>query len=149
MTRPPNSLTVTSILENLMTDIALARKHACLSVVHAVLTNLIDDSNRIGAALRVADYLADDLEGKITETDAVLLAVAALTKVNRATREWYDVDSNSMDLMKVADFVIDEQMIGCDRAISPPETSLSAARIPARAASVIRPMGSSVGLVHH
>jgi hypothetical protein len=45
-----------------MTDIALARKNACLKVVRAVLTDLIDDSNLIDAALRVADYEADDLE---------------------------------------------------------------------------------------
>ena len=132
-----------------MTDIALARKDACLAVVNAVLTDLIDDSNLIDAALRVADYLADDLEGKITETDAVLLAVAALTKVNRATREWYDVDGNSMDAMRVADFVIDEQMNGYDRATNPHETTSSAARIQARAAAVIRPMGSPVRPAHH
>ncbi|SIT46677.1 conserved hypothetical protein [Paraburkholderia ribeironis] len=95
-----------------MTDIALARKDACLAMVHAVLTDLIDDSNLIDAALRVADYLADDLEGKITETDAVLLAVTALTKVNRAIRAWSDVDGNSVDAMRVADFIIDEQMHG-------------------------------------
>ncbi|MFL9960762.1 hypothetical protein PQR02_06460 [Paraburkholderia sediminicola] len=132
-----------------MTDIALARKDACLAVVHAVLTDLIDDSNLIDAALRVADYLADDLEGKITETDAVLLAVDALTKVNRATREWYDVDGNSMDAMRVADFVIDEQINGYDRAANAHETTSSAARIEARAAAVIRPMGSQVRPVHH
>ncbi|REE22139.1 hypothetical protein B0G71_5344 [Paraburkholderia sp. BL27I4N3] len=132
-----------------MTDIALARKNACLAVVYAVLTDLIDDSNLINAALRVADYLADDLEGKITETDAVLLAVDALTKVNRATRQWYDVDGNSMDAMRVADFVIDEQMNGYDCAASPHKTTSSAARIQARAAAVIRPMGSSMRPVHH
>ncbi|CAB3808336.1 hypothetical protein LMG28614_06774 [Paraburkholderia ultramafica] len=93
-----------------MTDIALARKDACLAMVHAVLADLIDDTRLIDAALRVADYFADDLEGKITATDATLLAVAALTKVNRAIREWYDVDGNSMDAMRVADFIIDEQM---------------------------------------
>jgi hypothetical protein len=132
-----------------MTDIALARKNACLTVVRAVLTDLIDDSNLIDAALRVADYLADDLEGKITETDAVLLAVAALTKVNRAIREWSDVDGNSMDAMRVADFVIDEQMNGYDCATNPHETTSSAARIQARAAAVIRPMGSPVRPVQH
>ncbi|MFL9930096.1 hypothetical protein P0D88_12685 [Paraburkholderia sp. RL18-103-BIB-C] len=132
-----------------MTDIALARKDACLAVVHAVLTDLIDDSNLIDAALCVADYLADDLEGKITETDAVLLAVAALTKVNRAIREWSDVDGNSMDAMRVADFVIDEQMNGYDCATNPHETTSSAARIQARAAAVIRPMGSPVRPVQH
>ena len=132
-----------------MTDIALARKDACLAVVHAVLTDLIDDSNLIDAALRVADYQADDLEGKITETDAVLLAVEALTKVNRAIREWSDVDGNSMDAMRVADFVIDEQMNGYDRATTPHETTSYAARIKARAAAVIRPMGSPVRPVHH
>jgi hypothetical protein len=132
-----------------MTDIALARKDACLAVVHAVLTDLIDDSNLIDAALRVADYEADDLEGKITETDAVLLAVAALTKVNRAIHEWSDVDGNSMDAMRVADFVIDEQMNGYDRATNPHETTSSAARNQARAATVIRPMGSSVRAAHH
>ncbi|EEA04185.1 hypothetical protein BH160DRAFT_0617 [Burkholderia sp. H160] len=95
-----------------MTDIALARKEACLATVHAVLSDLTDDVNLINAALRVADYLADDIEGKITETDAVLLAVAALTKVNRAIRAWYDVDGNSMDAMKVADFIIGELMNG-------------------------------------
>jgi hypothetical protein len=132
-----------------MTDIALARKDACLAVVHATLTDLIDDSNLIDAALRVADYLVDDLEGKITETDAVLLAVTALTKVNRTIREWSDVDGNSMDAMRVADFVIDEQMNGYDRATNPRETTSSAARIRARAAAVIRPMGSPVRPVHH
>ena len=132
-----------------MTDIALARKYACLGVVHGVLNDLTDDSDLIDATLRVADYLADDLEGKITETDAVLLAVAALTKVNRATREWYDVDGNSMDAMRVADFVIDEQMNGYDRATNPHETTSSAARIQARAAAVIRPMGSPVRPAHH
>jgi hypothetical protein len=132
-----------------MTDIALARKGACLAVVHAVLTDLIDDSNLIDAALRVADYLADDLEGKITETDAVLLAVAALTKVNRAIREWSDVDGNSMDAMRLADFVLDEQMNGYDRATNAHETTSSAARIEARAAAVIQPMGSPVRPVDH
>jgi hypothetical protein len=132
-----------------MTDIALARKDACLAVVHAVLTDLIDDSNLIDAALRVADYLADDLEGKITETDAVLLAVDALTKVNRAIRKWYDVDGNWMDAMRVAEFVIDEQMNGYDRATTPHEATSSAARVQARAAAVIRPMGSPVRPVHH
>jgi hypothetical protein len=132
-----------------MTDIALARKDACLAVVHAVLTDLIDDTNLVDAALRVADYLVDDLEGKITETDAILLAVTALTQVNRAIREWYDVDGNAMDAMRVADFVIDEQMNGYDRATSPRETMSSAARIQARAAAVIRPTGSSVRPAHH
>jgi hypothetical protein len=132
-----------------MTDIALARKDACLAAVHAVLTDLIDDSNLIDAALRVADYLADDLEGKITETDAILLAVEALTKVNRAIREWSDVDGNSMDAMRVADFVIDEQRQGYDRATNPRESTSSAARIKARSAAVIRPMGSPVRPVHH
>jgi hypothetical protein len=132
-----------------MTDIALARKDACLAVVQAVLTDLIDDSNLIDAALRVADYQADDLEGKITETDAVLLAVEALTKVNRAIREWSDVDGNTMDARRVADFVIDEQINGYDCAASPRETTSSAARIQARAAAVIRPTGSSVRPVHH
>ncbi|MEW9582529.1 hypothetical protein [Paraburkholderia sp. DGU8] len=132
-----------------MTDIALARKDACLAAVHAVLTDLIDDSNLIDAALRVADYLADDLEGKITETDAVLLAVAALTQINRSIREWYDVDGNSMDPMRVADFVIHEQMNGYDRATNPRETTSSAERIQAREAAVIRPMGSPVRPVHH
>jgi len=132
-----------------MTDIALARKDACLAVVHAVLTDLIDDSNLIDAALRVADYLADDLEGKITETDAVLLAVAALTQINRAIREWYDVDGNSMDPMRVADFVIHEQMNGYDCATNPRETTSSAKRIQAREAAVIRPMGSPARPVHH
>lgn len=132
-----------------MTDIALARKDACLAVVHAVLTDLIDDNNLVDAALRVADYLVDDLEGKITETDAVLLAVTALTQVNRAIREWYDVDGNAMDAMRVADFVIDEQMNGYDRATNPRETMSSAARIQARAAAVIRPTGSSVRPAHH
>jgi hypothetical protein len=93
-----------------MTDIALARKKACLAMVHAVLEDLIDDPKLIGATLRVADYFADDLEGKITETDATLLAVASLTKVNRAIREWNDVDGNLMDAMRVADFIIAEQM---------------------------------------
>jgi hypothetical protein len=132
-----------------MTDIALARKDACLAVVHAVLTDLIDDSNLIDGALRVANYLADDLEGTITETDAVLLAVTALTNINRATREWYDVDGNSMDAMRVADFVINEQMNGYDCATNPHETSSSAARIQARAAAVIRPRGSPVRPVRH
>lgn len=132
-----------------MTDIALARKDACLRVVHAVLMDLLDDRNLIDAASRVADYLADDLEGKITETDAVLLAVNALTRVNRAMREWSDVDGNSMDAMRVADFVIDEQMNGYDRATNPRETTSSAARIRARAAAVILPKGSSVRPVHH
>ncbi|WP_233852343.1 hypothetical protein [Paraburkholderia sp. HD33-4] len=132
-----------------MTDIALARKDACLTVVHAVLTDLSDDSNLIDAALRVADYLADDLEGKITETDAILLAVTALTKVNRAIREWYDVDGNSMDAMRIADFIIDEQMNGYDSATNPPQPTSSAARIEARAAAVIRPTGSAVRPVHH
>jgi hypothetical protein len=118
-------------------------------VVHAVLTDLIDDSNLIDAALRVADYLADDLEGKITETDAVLLAVGALTRVNRAIREWSDVDGNAMDARRVADFVIDEEMNGYDRATSPRETTSSAARVQARAAAVIRPMGSPARPVHH
>lgn len=131
-----------------MTDIALARKDACLTVVHAVLMDLLDDRNLI-AASRVADYLADDLEGKITETDAVLLAVNALTRVNRAMREWSDVDGNSMDAMRVADFVIDEQMNGYDRATNPRETTSSAARIRARAAAVILPKGSSARPVHH
>lgn len=93
-----------------MTDIALARKNACLAIVRAVLEDLIDDTKLIDATLRVADYFADDLEGKITATDATLLAVAALTKVNRAIREWHDVDGNLMDAMRVADFIIDEQM---------------------------------------
>ncbi|APA88119.1 hypothetical protein BJG93_22260 [Paraburkholderia sprentiae WSM5005] len=132
-----------------MTDIALARKDACLAVVHAVLTDLIDDSNLIDAAVRVADYFANDLEGKITETDAVLLAVTALTKVNRAIREWYDVDGNSIDAMRVADFIIDEQMNGYDRATHPHETTSSAARIEARAAAVIRPMRSPARHVRH
>jgi hypothetical protein len=132
-----------------MTDIALARKDACLAVVHAVLTDLIDDNNLIDAALRVADYLADDLEGKITETDAVLLAVTALTKVNRAIRDWYDVDGNSMDAMRVADFVLDELTNGYDCATNPHETTSFAERIQARAAAVIRPTGSPVRPVHH
>jgi hypothetical protein len=132
-----------------MTDIALARKNACLAVAHAVLTDLIDDSKLIDAALRVADYLADDLEGKITETDAILLAVGALTQVNRAIREWSDVDGNSMDTMRVADFVIDEKMNGYDRATNPHERTSSAARIQARAASVIRPISSSARPAHH
>ncbi|CAD6526090.1 hypothetical protein [Paraburkholderia kirstenboschensis] len=132
-----------------MTDIALARKNACLAVVQSVLTDLIDDSDLINAALRVADYLADDLEGKITETDAVLLAVAALTKMNRAIREWDDVDGNSMDAMRVAGFVIDEQMNGYDFAIHPHETTSSAARMHARAAAVIGATGSPVRHVHH
>lgn len=132
-----------------MTDIALARKDACLAVVHSVLTDLSDDSNLIDAALRVADYLVDDLEGKITETDAILLAVTALTKVNRAFREWYDVDGNAMDARRVADFVIDEQMNGYDRATNPQEPTTSAERIEARAAAVIRPTGSAVRPVHH
>jgi hypothetical protein len=132
-----------------MTDIALARKDACLTVVHAVLTGLLDDSNLIDAALRVADYLADDLEGKITETDAVLLAVEALTKVNRAVREWSDVDGNPMDAMRVADFVIDELMNGYDCATNAHKTISSAARNQARAAAVIRPTESSVRPAHH
>ncbi|MEX3810835.1 hypothetical protein AB3X96_11265 [Paraburkholderia sp. BR13439] len=132
-----------------MTDIALARKDACLAVVHAVLTDLSDDSNLIGAALRVADYLVDDLEGKITETDAILLAVTALTKINRAIREWNDVDGNAMDAMRVADFVIDEQMNGYDSATIPHQPTSSAERIEARAAAVIRPTGSPVRPVHH
>lgn len=132
-----------------MTDIALARKDACLAVVHAVLTDLIDDSDLIDAALRVADYLADDLEGKITETDAVLLAVSSLTKVNRAIREWDDVDGNTMDARRVADFVIDEEMNGYDRATNPRQTTSSEARIQERAAAVIRPVGSPVRPVHH
>jgi hypothetical protein len=132
-----------------MTDIALKRKDACLSMVHAVLSDLIDDPRLIDATLRVADYLADDLEGKITETDAILLAVTALTKVNRAFREWYDVDGNPMDPMRVADFVIDEQMNGYDHATHPPEKTSSEARIHARAAAVIRPTGSPVRPVHH
>jgi hypothetical protein len=132
-----------------MTDIALARKDACLAVVHSVLTDLTDDSNLVDAALRIADYLADDLEGKITQTDAVLLAVAALTKVNRAIREWDDVDGNSMDAMRVADFVIEEHENGYDCATNPHETTSPAARIQARAAAVIRPMGSPVRPVHH
>jgi hypothetical protein len=132
-----------------MTDIALARKDACLAVVHAVLTDLIDDNNLIDASLRVADYLVDDLEGKITETDAILLAVTALTKVNRAAREWYDVDGNEMDARRVADFVIDEQINGYDRATIAREATSSAQRIEARAAAVIRPTGSSVRPVHH
>jgi hypothetical protein len=131
-----------------MTDIALARKNACLKVVRAVLTDLIDDSNLIDAALRVADYEADDLEGKITETDAVLLAVAALTKVNRTMREWSDVDGNAMDEMRVAEFVIDEQMNGYDRAANPHKTTSSAVRIRARAAAVIPRMGSPLRPVH-
>ncbi|MBC8747205.1 hypothetical protein OKW43_001364 [Paraburkholderia sp. WC7.3g] len=132
-----------------MTDIALARKKACLAVVHAVLTDLIDDSDLIDAARRVADYLADDLEGKITETDAVLLAVTALTKVNRTTRQWSDVDGNSMDAIRVADFIIDEQKNGYDRATNPPGTTSTAERIQARAAAVIRPMESPARPVHH
>jgi hypothetical protein len=132
-----------------MTDIALARKDACLAVVHSVLTNLIDDRNLIGAALRVADYLADDLEGKITETDAVLLAVDALTRLNRAIREWYDVDGNPMDAMRVADFVIEELSNGYDCATEPRETTSTVERIEARAAAVIRPTGSPVRPVHH
>ena len=114
-----------------------------------VLTDLTDDSNLIDAASRVADYLADDLEGKITETDAVLLAVAALTQVNRAIREWSDVDGNSMDAMKVADSVIDEKMNGYDRATNPHEPSSFAARNHARAAAVIRPVGPLVRPTHH
>ena len=113
------------------------------------MTDLIDDSNLIDAAVRVADYEADDLEGKITETDAILLAVGALTQVNRAIREWSDVDGNSMDTMRVADFVIDEKMNGYDRATNPHERTSSAARIQARAASVIRPIGSSARPAHH
>ncbi|HZZ12761.1 MAG TPA: hypothetical protein VFE79_18920 [Paraburkholderia sp.] len=132
-----------------MTDIALARKNACLAVVHAVLMDLIDDSNLVGAALRVADYLADDLEGKITETDAILLAVAALTQVNRAIREWNDVDGNLMDAMRVADFVIDEHVNGYDCAAHPRETTSSAARMEARAAAVIRPEASTAPPLHH
>ncbi|CAB3788560.1 hypothetical protein [Paraburkholderia fynbosensis] len=132
-----------------MTDIALARKDACLAMVHAVLTDLIDDDSLIDGALRIADYDADDLEGKITETDAVLLAVAALTKINRAACEWSDVDGNPMDAIRVADFVVDEQMNGYDRAANPHETTSSAAKIQARAAAVIRPMGSPVRPVHH
>lgn len=93
-----------------MTDIALARRDACLSQVHAVLTDLLDDTDLIDAAQRVADYLVDDLEGTISETDAVLLAVSSLTKVNRAMRQWNDVDGNTMDARKIADFVISEQM---------------------------------------
>jgi hypothetical protein len=131
-----------------MTDIALARKNACLTVVRSVLTDLIDDSNLIDAALRVADYEADDLEGKITETDAVLLAVAALTKVNRTMREWSDVDGNAMDEMRVAEFVIDEQMNGYDRAANPHKTTSSAVRIRARAAAVIPRTGSPLRPVH-
>jgi hypothetical protein len=131
-----------------MTDIALARKNACLKVVRAVLTDLIDDSNLIDAALRVADYEADDLEGRITETDAVLLAVAALTKVNRTMREWSDVDGNAMDEMRVAEFVIDEQMNGYDRAANPHKTTSSAVRIRTRAAAVIPRMGSPLRPVH-
>ncbi|MCC8402399.1 hypothetical protein LJ655_10925 [Paraburkholderia sp. MMS20-SJTN17] len=95
-----------------MTDIALARKDACLTIVRGVLSDLNDDVNLTNAALRVADHLVDDIEGKISETDAVLLAVTALTKVNRAIREWNDVDGNSMDAMRVADFIIAEQMNG-------------------------------------
>jgi hypothetical protein len=132
-----------------MTDIALARKNACLAMVHAVLSDLIDDIDLIDAAQRVADYLADDLEGKITETDAVLLAVTALTKVNRAMREWYDVDGNAMDAMRVAEFIIDEQMNGYDRATHPHQATSSAARIRERAAAVIRPMGSPARPAHH
>lgn len=132
-----------------MTDIALARKDACLAVVLAVLTDLLDDSNLIDAALRVADYTADELEGRITETDAVLLAVASLTKVNRAIREWSDVDGNSMDAMRIADFVIDEQVNGYDRATSPHSTTSSAATIRARAATAIRSMGSPTRPVCH
>ena len=132
-----------------MTDIALARKDACLAIVHAVLWDLIDDDNLIDAALRVADYLVDDLEGKLTETDAILLAVDALTKVNRAIREWDDVDGNPMDAIRVADFIIDEQVNGYDRATHPPQTTSSAARIQQRAAAVIRPMAASARPVHH
>lgn len=132
-----------------MTDIALARKNACLARVHAVLSDLIDDIDLIGAALRVADYLADDLEGKITETDAVLLAVDALTRVNRAMREWDDVDGNPMDAMRVADFVIDEQVNGYDRATNPHRATSSVARIRERAAAVIQPMESPLRPVHH
>ncbi|MCC8392188.1 hypothetical protein LJ656_06265 [Paraburkholderia sp. MMS20-SJTR3] len=132
-----------------MTDIALARKDACLAVVHGVLSDMLDDANLIGACLRVADYLADDLEGKITETDAVLLAVSSLTKVNRAIREWYDVDGNAMDPMKAANFVIDEEINGYDRANHPRETTSSAQRIEAREAAVIRPSGSPVRPVQH
>ncbi|HEX3383409.1 MAG TPA: hypothetical protein VHU21_26920 [Paraburkholderia sp.] len=132
-----------------MTDIALARKNACLERVQAVLLDLSYDVNLIGAALRVADYLADDLEGRITETDAVLLAVDALTRVNRAIREWDDVDGNPMDAMRVADFIIDEHLNGYDRATNPQRTASSAARIRERMAAVIRPTGSPVRLVHH
>jgi hypothetical protein len=140
---------VASNLENLMTDIALARKGACLAVVQAVLTNLLDDTNLIAAALRVADYLADELEGKITETDAVLLAVTALTKVNRAIREWSDVDGNGLNAMRVADFVIDEELNGYDRASNPLGTTSYAQRNEARAAAVIRPLGSPVQSGYH
>ncbi|KXU82146.1 hypothetical protein CI15_31690 [Paraburkholderia monticola] len=132
-----------------MTDIALARKDACLAVVHAVLTDLIDDSDLIDASLRVADYLADDLEGKITETDAVLLAVSALTKVNRAMREWNDVDGNTMDAMKIANFVIDEEIHGYDTANNPRQSTTSEERIQEREAAVIRPVGSPTRPVHH
>jgi hypothetical protein len=132
-----------------MTDIALARKDACLAVVHAVLTDLIDDTDLIDASLRVADYLADDLEGKITETDAVLLAVSALTKVNRAMREWSDVDGNTMDAMKVANFVIDEEIHGYDTANNPRQSTSSEERIQEREAAVIRPVGSPTRPVHH
>jgi hypothetical protein len=144
-----NSKPVPPTLENLMTDIALARKDACLSVVHAVLSNLIDDADLIGAALRVADYFVDDLEGKITETDAVLLAVDSLSRVNRAMREWYDVDGNPMDAMRVADFIIDEQINGYDNATLPHTTTSPAERMEARAAAVIRPTGSPLRPVHH
>ena len=77
---------------------------------------------------------------KARSTDAVLLAVAALTKVNRAIREWDDVDGNSMDAMRVADFVIEEHENGYDCATNPHETTSPAARIQARAAAVIRPL---------
>ena len=132
-----------------MTDIALARKHACLAVVLAVLTDLLDDRNLIDAALRVADYMADELEGRITETDAILLAVAELTKVKRAIREWSDVDGNSMDAMRIADFVIDEQVNGYDCATRPHSTTSSAAKIRTRDAAAIRPIGSPAGPVCH
>ena len=132
-----------------MTDIALARKDACLAVVHAVLTDLSDDSDLIDAALRVADYLVDDLEGKITETDAILLAVSSLTKINRVTREWNDVDGNAIDARRVADFVIDEEMHGYDVATNPRQPTTSAERIQEREAAVIRPVGSPVRPVHH
>ncbi|MFP4896924.1 hypothetical protein [Paraburkholderia sp. EG304] len=132
-----------------MTDIALARKDACLAVVHAVLTDLSDDSTLINAALRVADYLVDDLEGKITETDAILVAVTALTKVNRAIREWTDVDGNSMNAMRVADFVIDEQMNAYDSATVPHDPISSTEKTQARAGARIPRRGSPVRPVHH